>query len=136
MRPHQQVIRDPVTRPGWAENHKRHPRPSVGQRALCRLARVLQTHCRGIDTAARHGGDEFALILPEAEREAGLQVAQRILDGLADDREQPALSVSIGIAIYPEDGDAVETLLAAADRDLYEMKRRSHSKTTSTTPES
>jgi diguanylate cyclase (GGDEF)-like protein len=107
-----------------------------GNRALCRLARVPQTHCRSIDTAARHGGDEFALILPEAERDAGLQVAQRILDGLADDREQPSLSVSIGIAIYPEDGDAVETPLAAADRDLYEMKRRSHSKATSTTPES
>jgi diguanylate cyclase (GGDEF)-like protein len=55
-----------------------------GNRALCRLARVLQTHCRSIDTAARHGGDEFALNLPEAERDAGLQVAQRVLDGLMD----------------------------------------------------
>jgi diguanylate cyclase (GGDEF)-like protein len=107
-----------------------------GNRALCRLVRVLQTHCRGIDTAARHGGDEFALILPEAEREAGLQVAQRISDGLVDDGEQPALSVSIGIAICPEDGDAVETLLSAADRDLYEMKRRSRPKATSPIPES
>lgn len=107
-----------------------------GNRALCRLAHVLRNHCRGIDTAARHGGDEFALILPEADRDAGLQVAQRISDGLVDDREQPALSVSIGIAICPEDGDGVETLLGAADRDLYEMKRRSHSKATSPTPES
>jgi diguanylate cyclase (GGDEF)-like protein len=107
-----------------------------GNRALCRLARVLRIHCRGIDTAARHGGDEFALILPEAERDAGLQVAQRISDGLADDGEQPALSVSIGLAICPEDGDTLEALLAAADRDLYEMKRRSHLKATSPTPES
>jgi diguanylate cyclase (GGDEF)-like protein len=103
-----------------------------GNRALCRLARVLRIHCRGIDTAARHGGDEFALILPEAERDAGLQVAQRISDGLVNDGEHPRLSVSIGIAICPEDGDSVETLLAAADRDLYEMKRRSHSKAAST----
>jgi diguanylate cyclase (GGDEF)-like protein len=108
----------------------------AGNRALCRVARVLRIHCRGIDTAARHGGDEFALILPEADRDAGLQVAQRISDGLIDDGEQPALSVSIGIAICPENGDAVEMLLAAADRDLYEMKRRAHSKATSPTPES
>jgi diguanylate cyclase (GGDEF)-like protein len=107
-----------------------------GNRALCRLARVLRTHCRGIDTAARHGGDEFALILPETERDAGLQVAQRISDGLVHDGEQPALSVSIGIATYPEDGDAVETVLAAADHDLYEMKRRSRLRATSSTPES
>jgi diguanylate cyclase (GGDEF)-like protein len=107
-----------------------------GNRALCRLAGVLQIHCRSIDTAARHGGDEFALILPEAQRDAGLQVAQRISDGLVDDGEQPALSVSIGMAICPEDGDTVETLLAAADRDLYQMKRRSRSKAPSSAPES
>jgi diguanylate cyclase (GGDEF)-like protein len=107
-----------------------------GNRALCRLARVLQIHCRAIDTAARHGGDEFALILPEAGRDAGMQVAQRISGGLVDDGEQPALSVSIGIAICPEDGETVETLFAAADHDLYEMKRRSHSKPTLPTPES
>lgn len=107
-----------------------------GNRALCRLAQVLRIHCRGIDTAARHGGDEFALILPEAERDAGMQVAQRISDGLAADGEHPALSVSIGIAICPEDGDTVETLFDAADHDLYEMKRRSHAKAISQTPES
>jgi diguanylate cyclase (GGDEF)-like protein len=107
-----------------------------GNRALCRLARVLQIHSRSIDTAARHGGDEFALILPEAQRDAGLQVAQRISDGLVDDGEQPALSVSIGMAVCPEDGDTVETLLAAADRDLYQMKRRSRSKAPSPAPES
>ena len=108
----------------------------LGNRALCRLAHILRIHSRGIDTAARHGGDEFALILPEAERDAGLQVAQRISDGLVDDGEQPTLSVSIGMAICPEDGDTVETLLAAADHDLYEMKRSLRSKAASSTPES
>jgi diguanylate cyclase (GGDEF)-like protein len=95
-----------------------------GNRALCRLAHVLRIHCRDIDTAARHGGDEFALILPEADRDAARQVAQRISDGLVDDGEWPALSVSIGAAICPEDGETIETLLTAADHDLYQMKRR------------
>lgn len=96
-----------------------------GNRALCRLARVLRIHCRDIDTAARHGGDEFALILPGAELEPARQVAQRISDGLVNDGEQPAISVSIGVAICPAEGDTVEALMAAADHDLYEMKRRS-----------
>jgi len=105
----------------------------TGNRALCRLARVLQIHCRDIDTAARHGGDEFALILPEAERDAARQVAQRISDGLADDGEQPPLSVSIGAVICPENGDTIETLMASADRHLYEMKRHPRAKATSPT---
>lgn len=104
-----------------------------GNRALCRLAQVLRIHSRDIDTAARQGGDEFALILPEAERDAARQVAQRISDGLVDDGEQPPLSVSIGAAICPENGETVEALMAAADRDLYEMKRRPRAEATSPT---
>jgi len=84
----------------------------------------MRSYCRDIDTAARHGGDEFALVLPEASRDAAQQVAQRIADGLRSDSETPAISVSVGTAIYPEDGDTIEGLLAAADRDLYESKRR------------
>jgi diguanylate cyclase (GGDEF)-like protein len=96
----------------------------TGNRALCRLANVMQSYCRDIDTPARHGGDEFALVLPEASRDAAQQVAQRIADGLRSDSESPAITVSVGTAIYPEDGCAIEGLLAAADRDLYESKRR------------
>jgi diguanylate cyclase (GGDEF)-like protein len=97
----------------------------TGNRALCRLANVMRSYCRDIDTAARHGGDEFALVLPEADREAGERVAQRITDGLRSDSEVPPITVSVGTAIYPEDGDTIERLLAAADHDLYEIKRNS-----------
>ncbi len=89
---------------------------------------VLRVHCRGIDTAARYGGDEFALILPEAGAEAARQVARRISERLAHDGEQPPLSVSIGAAVYPQDGETIEMLLGAADRALYEMKRRPREK--------
>ena len=96
----------------------------AGNRALCRLADSLRLHCRSIDTAARYGGDEFALVLPETqERTAGL-VVRRICCRLADDHQEPALSVSVGVAIHPHSGKTIENLLRAADEALYEAKGR------------
>lgn len=97
---------------------------SAGSRALCRLADVLRTHCRLLDTAARYGGDEFAVILPESGGAAAAHVAHRISQELAGGSEKPPITVSIGSAVYPHDGETAEALLEAADRALYEMKRR------------
>jgi diguanylate cyclase (GGDEF)-like protein/PAS domain S-box-containing protein len=94
----------------------------AGNRALCRLARILTDCCRSIDTAVRQGGDEFALVLPETGSAAATLVARRICELLAKDTEEPALSVSVGVASYPKDAENVGTLLYAADRFLYAMK--------------
>jgi diguanylate cyclase (GGDEF)-like protein/PAS domain S-box-containing protein len=96
----------------------------VGSRAVCRLAEIVTDCCRSVDTAARHGGDEFALVLPETGPTAAALVGQRICDLLAKDTEKPRLSVSIGIAGYPQDADTIGTLLYAADRALYAMKAK------------
>jgi diguanylate cyclase (GGDEF)-like protein/PAS domain S-box-containing protein len=96
----------------------------AGNRALCRLARTLVDCCRSLDTAARQGGDEFALVLPETGAATASLVARRIRDLLANDAEAPALSVSIGVASYPKDGESIGTLLHAADRALYRMKMK------------
>jgi diguanylate cyclase (GGDEF)-like protein/PAS domain S-box-containing protein len=94
----------------------------TGDRALCRLAQILTDCRRSIDTAARQGGDEFALVLPETGAAAANLVARRICDLLARDAEEPTLSVSVGVASYPKDADTVATLLYAADRALYDTK--------------
>ena len=94
----------------------------VGTRALSRVARTLKMQCRSIDVAARYGGDEFALVLPEAGPDAARQVADRVALRLANDGEMPPLSASIGVAVYPYDGETVERLLSAADNGLYHMK--------------
>jgi diguanylate cyclase (GGDEF)-like protein len=96
----------------------------VGSRSLVRLAKILRHHSRAIDTPARYGGDEFALVLPEAQKDIATRVASRIRERLATEPEDPGLSVSAGIAAYPEDGDTPEKLLGAADRMLYRMKHR------------
>jgi len=94
----------------------------VGNRALCRVAQIMADSCRSMDTAARQGGDEFALVLPETGKAAAKLVARRICDLLAKDAEEPALSVSVGVASCPNDAETIETLLYAADRALYAMK--------------
>ena len=109
----------------------------VGSQALCRLADVLCICSRNIDTPARFGGDEFALVLPETRQPAANLVAQRICETLANDGREPKLSVSFGVAIYPKDGETVDFLLGAADAALYSMKARTRSSrnASSQTPE-
>jgi diguanylate cyclase (GGDEF)-like protein len=99
----------------------------TGSRALVRLGKILRNHSRAIDTAARYGGDEFAIVLPEAERDIASRIVSRIRERLATDAEAPSLSASAGVAAFPEDGDTPEKLLAAADRALYRMKHRGSS---------
>ena len=98
----------------------------TGSEALRRMANVLAAGCRTIDTAARFGGDEFAVILTETELAAAKSVAQRLCYNLANDGQSPQISASVGVAVYPEDGEAIEALLLAADRLLYANKTKLH----------
>src|SRR5256712_12318703 len=71
----------------------------VGTRALVRLAEVLRARCRDIDTPARIGGGEFAVVLLETEETAGQQIADRIAERLAGRRGDAPPSACLGIAV-------------------------------------
>jgi diguanylate cyclase (GGDEF)-like protein/PAS domain S-box-containing protein len=104
----------------------------AGNRALKRLSDVIQEHCRATDVAARYGGDEFAVVLIDADPGIARQIADRVDHALRGQSEQPALSVSIGISVYPADGRTAQELLETADKHLYMRKKvfRSQSVTT------
>jgi diguanylate cyclase (GGDEF)-like protein len=97
----------------------------IGSRALCRVATILRLNSRSIDTAARYGGDEFALVLPETNPASAQQVVDRIRTCLEADEEVPQLSISIGMATFPKCGGTVQQLLEHADQALYAMKEQS-----------
>jgi diguanylate cyclase (GGDEF)-like protein len=97
----------------------------TGDEALCRLAEVLSVSLRAGDSAFRIGGDEFALLLPEAN-EADAQGAVRRLAGefrAAADPLYADLGLTFGITTLPPDVDDAERLIRRADADLYERKR-------------
>ncbi len=100
----------------------------TGSRAIKRLGAVLRNSSRTIDTPARYGGDEFAVILPESNEQDAAQAAARICEHLANDGQQPPVTVSVGVAVYPTHGTSIEKLLGAADRALYRMKGRGEKK--------
>jgi diguanylate cyclase (GGDEF)-like protein len=100
----------------------------TGTHAIKRLGAVLRSISRSIDTPARYGGDEFALILPESGAGEAEQAAARICERLIQDGQEPSISVSVGQAVYPADGRSIEQLLSAADIALYKMKGRGQKK--------
>jgi len=99
---------------------------SVGDALLAEVARRLQGSLRECDTVARLGGDEFAVLLPGADAPGAESVAAKLLDRLADpcmvQGHELSVTMSIGIATYPSDGDDYEILSRNADTAMYRAK--------------
>ncbi len=97
----------------------------AGDDAIRRLSKVLREGTRGIDLAARIGGEEFAVLLAETSREGGLEVAERLRAAIKTLEIPRAryITASFGVAECPGDAQTAADVLKAADVALYEAKR-------------
>ena len=96
----------------------------AGDVALCLLADTLRSELRAVDTAARFGGDEFVIILPQANTEGAMLVAERLRKRMSE-IEVPnfgQVTASLGVATFPFHASSRDTLVVAADRALYNSK--------------
>lgn len=101
----------------------------AGDRLLINLGKMINSRLRKTDILARYGGEEFVIVLPETFRDGALLVAENVRKTIAEypfeGREKQPLgivSVSIGVASFPEDGKEANPLLHLADQALYRAK--------------
>ena len=99
-----------------------------GDRVLRATAARITSEIRETDTAARIGGDEFVIILSSLpDRDIASRIAASLVDAIARPLElngvQVAVSVSIGISLYPDNGVTAEELIRSADKAMYAIKR-------------
>jgi len=99
----------------------------AGDEVISRLASVFKKSVRSCDYVARYGGEEFILVLPEIGPKDGVKAAERIRkkvvkEKFAGDGEPRGVTVSVGVASYPKDGDDPQAIIGRADAALYKAK--------------
>jgi diguanylate cyclase (GGDEF)-like protein len=97
----------------------------AGDEALKWVGTTILQKLRDTDVAARYGGEEMAVVLPEITSDDALKVAEKVRLGIADSSSASfprQLTVSVGVAIFPEHADTVEQLINRADQALYQAK--------------
>ena len=105
----------------------------AGDAVLRAVAAKLSEQSRKYDTVARYGGEEFAVILPRTDREATLQIVERLRLEVSEVAGGPNVTISAGVATFPSDATGVDDLVAAADEALYESKRAGRNRVKSST---
>lgn len=101
----------------------------AGNEMIKHLVRSIERGLRGSDIVARYAGDEFVVLLPEADRKATAEVGERVRQAVANAAvdihgRSVSVTVSIGFVVYPDNGVDPQTLLSLADQALYEGKRQ------------
>lgn len=95
----------------------------AGDKILKEFSQLMKETIRDVDFLGRYGGDEFIAVLPETDRTFALEVAQRMGKKIASRNIEPKITLSIGIASFPQDGFEKNTLIELADRACYEAKQ-------------
>jgi two-component system cell cycle response regulator len=109
----------------------------AGDDALEAVAAVMNATKRRIDSAARIGGEEFALVVPETDQHEAYMLAERLRRAVSEAFSDgaPALTISFGVAVYPRHGRTAETLFLAGDQALYAAKELGRDRTVIHNPE-
>lgn len=101
----------------------------AGDRALQEVARITKTVMRRNDYVARYGGEEFAAVLPSTSKEEALKLAERLRETIQKETSNQSLlplpeplTISVGVAAFPDDAEEKEKLIFCADGALYEAK--------------
>jgi len=97
----------------------------AGDRALVSISHFLKKNIRDLDAISRYGGEEFVMLLPDADKDGAFGLAERLREELAAIKldNLPPITVSLGIATFPTDGTTVEDLIQKADAAMYAAKR-------------
>jgi len=100
----------------------------AGDALLREISRILKDVSRKIDTVSRYGGEEFTVIMPLTKKQEALILAERIRKTVETSPTLRNITVSIGVASFPEDADTKEELIAKADKALYGAKKSGKNK--------
>lgn len=109
----------------------------AGNEALQRVAHAVRLAVRVVDFPARYGGEEFAVVLPQIDAGALARIAERVralVESLPAPLDGGPVTISIGGALYPDDGTTVEALFQMADDRLYQAKREGRNRVISPAP--
>lgn len=106
-----------------------------GDRVLRAVGEIVTAGVRRIDTAARYGGDEYVVLLPETDPTGAFVLAEKIRLGVHEMRLElpegaPRPSLSIGVVSFPEDGSTADELMISADGAMYTSKRAGKNRVT------
>jgi len=103
----------------------------VGDEALKEIGQRILRNIRGFDLAARFGGEEFVVVMPDTPLEVALGVADRLCEQMSTNpilvsasKDEILVTLSIGVSVSKGTGSTAETLLKEADEALYEAKRQ------------
>jgi diguanylate cyclase (GGDEF)-like protein len=102
----------------------------AGDNVLLQIAKVFRQNCRQLDHVCRYGGEEFAIITPETNGKNAIHLAKRLLNRVRnmqiqvyDSAIEEALTISVGLASFPVDGQTKEDLIRIADQNLLQAKK-------------